>query len=296
MNLAMLLCRSQRWKLSTGFGSLKPFDPACLCSVIKKKTHGLMLSLTSLCLIFATAPPTVVEQPVLKESKKPDRSTAVMSSSLLTYAYIRGKDLKNQRICVTAIAFTWKKLSRCRSWSQSIRRWRHCCSPPACALASCSRCWPCPSGWPAGGGGRAAAGKLPRRKSHARKTETMRKRRRRRGKGKKQRVPWSQRQRGRRCATGSRSSTRTRRLSGPRGSSEGRWSYRRSGWTLIWTAAPIVTTGTCRRQDVSFGWSESQLCIGKLVCDYDEYFIFIKLQNFPFVLFFRKRDQQGFKM
>lgn len=53
-----------------------------------------MLSLTSLCLIFATAPPTDVEQPVLKESKRPDKSGAVMSSSLLTYAYIRGKERK----------------------------------------------------------------------------------------------------------------------------------------------------------------------------------------------------------
>lgn len=251
-----------------------------------------MLSLTSLCLIFATAPPTVVEQPVLKESKRPDRSTAVMSSSLLTYAYIRGKALKNQRICVTAIVFTWKKLSRCRSWSQSIRRWRRCCSPPACALASCSRCWPCPSGWPAGGGGRAAAGKLPRRRSHARKTETIKRwrRRRRRGKGKKRRVPWSQRQRGRSCATGSRSSTRTRWLSGPRGSSEGRWSYRRSGWTLIWTAAPIVTTGTCRRQyNTALYW---KTCVWPWWI-----FYFHKTAEFCFCfVFFKKGHQQGFKM
>lgn len=74
--------------------------------MMEKKTHGWMLSLTSLCLNFVTAPPTDAEQPVLKESKRPDKSAAVMSSSLLTYAYIRGKDLQNKSICTTTIVFT----------------------------------------------------------------------------------------------------------------------------------------------------------------------------------------------
>lgn len=59
-----------------------------------------MLSLTSL-VLFAAAPPTDVEQPVLEESKRPDKSGVVMSSSLLTYAYIRGEHLKNKSICPT---------------------------------------------------------------------------------------------------------------------------------------------------------------------------------------------------
>lgn len=45
----------------------------------------------SLFFIFTKAPPADLEEPSPKESKRPDRSGAVMSNSLLTYAYIRGK-------------------------------------------------------------------------------------------------------------------------------------------------------------------------------------------------------------
>lgn len=41
--------------------------------------------------VVATAPPTDLEVPFSKESRRPDNSGAMMSNSLLTYAYIRGK-------------------------------------------------------------------------------------------------------------------------------------------------------------------------------------------------------------
>ena len=142
--------------------------------------------------------------------------------------------------------------------TQSTRRWRRCCSPPACASASCSRCWPSRSGWPAGGAGSAEA--TDAHPSHAARlwtttttTNTSRRRRRRRRRmtrmkmmERKQKALWSRQRKGRRYRTGRKWLMWARPQSGRRGSSAERWSSRRYGWTPIWTAARVNKTGTLR--------------------------------------------------
>lgn len=58
-------------------------------ALLREADQKTLTSTPSPVLATDQAPPTDVEHPVLKESKRPDKSGAVMSSSLLTYAYIR---------------------------------------------------------------------------------------------------------------------------------------------------------------------------------------------------------------